>query len=243
VLPFEQVLADRYPFSAGHNVRDARISDVEKFFAPGTGTLWQFYNESLKNDIEHPSGTSTFRLREEATIKYRPELTEFLKRAWEITELLFKEGSGKMGINYAIRIRPSPPFQKIIFRSGQTSAVYFNAREAWHDVTWPARGAIFELTERAGTAYVGHTDVEWGLFHLLDEANRLDRQADAEEYLHASWVTATGGSVNADFKPATLARPFKRLVVPSLVVPGTAACRDDRGVPRRDAGNDQGSEQ
>src|SRR5262249_50809540 len=41
VTAFEQSLGDRYPFVTGKEVRDARLTDLEKFFQPRTGTLWQ----------------------------------------------------------------------------------------------------------------------------------------------------------------------------------------------------------
>ena len=113
--------------------------------------------------------------------------------------------------------------QKVVFRTGGTSVVYFNSRESWHDLSWPARGAAFELTERAGGLTLGHIDVDWGLFHLLDEA-RIDKMSDAEDYLRATWVTDTGGRVNADFKPLTLWRPFRGLRAPHAVVPGAGGC-------------------
>jgi hypothetical protein len=37
-------------------------------------------------------------------------------------------------------------------------------------------------------------------------------------------MTATGGTVNADFKPVTLYKPFRKLSMPHAVVPGAAGC-------------------
>jgi type VI protein secretion system component VasK len=223
VLAFDQQLSDRYPFAAGHNVRDARLADVEKFFQPAAGTLWQYFGEVLKNDIDHPAGTTVFRLKEEASIHYKQELLDFLKRAEEVTQFLFKDGT-KLGVNYSIRIRSSYPYQKVTFRTGPTAIVYFNSREGWRDVSWPARGASFDLTERAGTVNWGHVDVDWGLFHLLDDARKVERTSDAEDYLRVQWVTDIGGQINADFKPMTLYKPFHGLKAPHSVVPGTTPC-------------------
>jgi type VI secretion system protein ImpL len=222
VLAFDQLLGDRFPFVSGHSVHDARVADLEKFFQPGTGTLWQYFNEVLKSDIEHPAGTSLFRLKEEASIRYKPELLEFLKRAEEISQFLFKDG-GKLGVNYAIRIRPSPPYEKVTFRTGPTSIVYFNSREGWRDAAWPARGASFDLLSRAGGVNQGFGEGDWALFHLLDAA-KLERASDAEEFLRASWVTDIGGQINADFRPTTLYKPFRGLKVPHSVVVGAAGC-------------------
>jgi type VI secretion system protein ImpL len=223
VTAYDQVLAGRYPFATGAEVRDVRISDVERFFMPKTGTLWSYFTESLQSDIEHPAGSNVFRLKEEASIHYEPALLSFLRRASEITDFLFKDPT-KLQVNYAIRLRSSPPYQKILFQTGGKTVTYFNSREMWSDLVWPARGASFALTERSGSVQVGHSEVEWALFHLLDEA-KIQRQSDSDDYLHASWTPDLGdGPVLADLKPSTLLKPFAGLTVPRSVVPGTRAC-------------------
>jgi len=154
VLAFDQLLGDRYPFVSGRSVHDARVADLEKFFQPGSGTLWQYFNEVLKNDVEHPAGTSLFRLKEEASIPLQAGPARVPQAGRDITQFLFKDG-GKLGLNYAIRIRPSPPYEKVTFRTGPTSIAYFNSREGWRDASWPARGASFDLVSRAGSVNQG----------------------------------------------------------------------------------------
>ncbi|MGC3990627.1 MAG: hypothetical protein QM796_13290 [Chthoniobacteraceae bacterium] len=80
----------KYPFTRSKGVRDAHVDDVQKFFQPKTGTLWQYFSESLQSEIDHPAGTTLFHVRDgSSAVKYKPGLTVFLKRAQEITDLLF----------------------------------------------------------------------------------------------------------------------------------------------------------
>jgi type VI secretion system protein ImpL len=223
VTAFDQLLAGRYPFVTGAKVRDARVSDLEKFFQPKQGTLWQYFTENLQNDIEHPAGTTLFRLKDDASVKYTTRLLAFLKRAQELTDFLFARDAGKIGIGYSIRIRPSAPYQRIVFDSGK-KVTYINTRERWEELLWPARGAIFYLTDKMGTTDKGHTEGEWGLFHLLDDA-KIERASDVEDHLRATWVVPLVETrVNADFKPVSLLKPFRAFEVPRAVVAGARGC-------------------
>ena len=54
VVVYDQLLAGKYPFVRGKTVRDAHVDDIQKFFQPKAGTLWQYFAESLQADIDHP---------------------------------------------------------------------------------------------------------------------------------------------------------------------------------------------
>jgi type VI secretion system protein ImpL len=43
VVAYDQLLGGRYPFVTGSKIRDARVADLEKFFQPKGGTLWQYF--------------------------------------------------------------------------------------------------------------------------------------------------------------------------------------------------------
>jgi type VI protein secretion system component VasK len=223
VVAYDQLLAGRYPFATGEKVRDARLADVEKFFMPKTGTLWQYFNDALASDIDHPAGTTLFRLKDGASVAYRPSLLQFLKRAEEISELLFRDPT-KLSVPYAIRIHPTPGYQRIQFISGGRTVSYINTRERWEDVMWPARGASFLLQNQSGTVEMGKNGVDWGLFHILDDA-KMERGSDTEDFLKATWQTPIGdGQMKVDFKPTTLWKPFKGFDVPRAIVGGARGC-------------------
>src|SRR6185369_8810132 len=118
VTAWDSQLAGHYPFLFGKAVRDARLADVEKFFMPKTGTLWQYFADSLAGDIEHPAGTTIFRLKEGASVAYKPALLAFLKRAEEVSQALFAKDPTKMAVPYSIRIHPTEGYTKIQYISG-----------------------------------------------------------------------------------------------------------------------------
>jgi type VI protein secretion system component VasK len=223
VVVYDQLLAEHYPFATGKAVRDARLADVEKFFMPKTGTLWQYFNDSLANDIDHPAGTTLYRLKEGAGVAYKPALFAFLKKAEEITQLLFRDPT-KLSVPYAIRIHPTEGYSKIQYVSGGRTVTYINTKERWEDVMWPARGAGFTLYDQHGHADNGNQNVDWGLFHLLDDA-KIERASDTEDFLKATWPTPLGdGQLRADFKPTTLWKPFRGFDMPRVIVNGARGC-------------------
>lgn len=224
VVAYDQLLAGRYPFTQGTSVRDARVADVEKFFAPKTGTLWQYFADTLAADIDHPAGTTIFRLRDGASVSYKPRLLDFLKRAEELTQALFRDG--KLSVPYSVRIHPTSGYQRIQYLSGTRTLNYINTKERWEDVIWPARGAYFRLHSKEGQVEYGQQDTDWGLFQLLDRA-KLERTADSEDYLKATWPIPLGDGqvIRVDFKPLGLSKPFRGLTeVPRAITGGARGC-------------------
>ncbi len=225
VVVYDQLLLGKYPFVRGKGARDAHVDDVQKFFQPKTGTLWQYFSESLQADIDHPAGTTLFHLRDGASVKYKPALPAFLKRAQEITDLLFAKDPSKLGLTAQVRIRPSAPYNKIVFESGGKKITYFNAKERWDDVPWPGRGALFHFYyPKGGEGDLGYTDGEWALLHLLEDG-KLVTSSEGEEYLAGSWTPPLGdGVIHADVKPAALLRAFRGVEMPRSVVNGAGGC-------------------
>jgi type VI secretion system protein ImpL len=224
VVAYDQLLAGKYPFTNAKGAREARVADVDKFFQPKTGTLWQYFADTLLAEIDHPTGTTVFHLKDQPSVKYKSNLTDFLKRAQELTDLLYAKDPTKIGVAAAIRIRSSAPYSKIVFESGGRKITYFNSKERWDDVTWPGRGALFRFFLKSGEGELGYTDGEWALFHLLEDG-KLTTQSDGEEYLAGIWTPPLGdGSVRADVKPAGLFRAFRKLEVPRSIVSGSGGC-------------------
>jgi type VI secretion system protein ImpL len=224
VVVYDQLLAGKYPFVKGKGVREAHVDDIQKFFQPKAGTLWQYFGESLQADIDHPAGTTVFHIKDQPSVKYKPALAVFLKRAQELTDLLYAKDPAKLGLTVSLRIRPSAPYNKIVFDSGGHKITYFNAKERWDDLVWPARGAVFHYYFPKGEGELGYTDGEWALFHLLEDG-KLTTSSEGEDYLAGTWLPPLGdGAIRADVKPAALLRAFRGLDVPRGIIVGASGC-------------------
>ena len=169
VVVFDQLLAGKYPFSSSKHAHEAPVADIDKVFQPKTGALWQYFDGSLKGDFDHPPGTDIFHLKDQPSVKYKPGLAVFLKRAQDLTNLLYAKDGAKLGMTVSVRIRASAPYTKIIFESAGRKLTYFNTKERWEDVVWPGGGAVFRTFQNANEAQLGYPEGEWALFHLLDD--------------------------------------------------------------------------
>lgn len=224
VVVYDQLIAGKYPFSTHKGARDVHVADVEKFFQPKSGVLWQYFAESLQSDFDHPAGTTAFRDKDQSSVKYKPNLAAFLRRAQELTDVLYSRDGGKLGLTVSLRIRSSAPYNKIVFEMGGRKVTYFNTKERWEDLTWPARGALFRFYQKSGEGEIGYPDGEWALFHLL-ESGRFMASSEGEEYLAGTWLPPlSDGPIRADIKPAVLLRAFRGLELPRGIVVGSSGC-------------------
>jgi type VI secretion system protein ImpL len=225
VVVFDQLLAGKYPFSSSKHAHDAPVADLDKVFQPKTGALWQYFGASLQADFDHPAGTDLFHLKDQPSVRYKPGLALFLKRAQDLTDLLYAKDGAKLGTVVSVRIRASAPYTKIIFESGGRKLTYFNTKERWEDVVWPGGGAVFRTFQNANEAQLGYPEGEWALFHLLDDG-KLTPASEGEEYLTGAWTPPAGGPViHADVKPAALLHAFRGLEIPRGIVNGASGCR------------------
>ena len=223
VVAFDDLLAGKFPFATDSAAGEARLADVEKFFQPATGILWQYFAEALQADIERAG--SIFRLKEEAAVRYKDDFLKFWSRAQNMSGRLFAQEPGKLGMPMEVRIRPSAQYSKIVLDTGGKKVVGLNAVERWDEILWPSRRALVRLYVKSDELEVLGTseDGDWALFHLLSQGARPSRNGDV---LSLWFEPRFGeGKVQIDFKPDTAPDLFARFTLPRSITPGAAACR------------------
>jgi type VI secretion system protein ImpL len=216
VLVFDQLLAKRFPFNPAG--LDASMDAVETFFRPNSGTLWVYFNDVLKNDLE----PRTFRPKVGST-RYRPALSEYLRRAQRTTDLLFFRGAPQLTMPLQVRIWPgTTAVQQITFRLGTERVIHRNTGERFQPLAWPARDA--ELTVFTSKQFPLQATGDWALWRLLNKARTQPAQ-DGDEYVQANWEgVAPGESIKVDFKPAGLLSDLRNLAPPRAVASGPSSC-------------------
>ena len=222
VVAFDELLAGKFPFAASKANGEARLADVEKFFQPANGILWQYFAQALQSDIEQAG--SIFRGKEAASVRYRDDFLGFWSRAYEVSRRLFAKEPGKLGMPIEVRIRPSTQYSKIVLDTGAKKVVGLNAAERWDEILWPARRALVHLFVKSDeVASLGPAeDGDWSLFRLLSQGTSPNRTGDVLSLSFAS--TPSQGKVQIDFKPDNLRELFQHFVLPRSITPGTAAC-------------------
>ncbi len=222
VVTFDQLLAGKFPFATGKSSGDVRIADLEKFFQPATGVLWQYYNDSLQADIERTG--AVFRAKEGAAVRYKDDFLKFLTRAQELTGRLFAKDPGKLGMPVEVRIRSSAQYSKIVLDVGTKKIVGLNALERWDDVPWPSRRAVLRLFVKTDEVEsLGPRDEgDWALFRLLSQGQSTGKNGD---FVSLSFVPTLGqGKVQVDVRPEGVRDLFSRFVLPRSITTGGGSC-------------------
>jgi type VI secretion system protein ImpL len=221
-VAFDQLLAGKYPFATGR-VGEAKVADIEKFFQPSTGTLWQYFGDSLASDIERVG--TLFRLKEGGAVHYREEFLKFLTRAAELTNRLFAKEPSKIGLPVGIHIRPSAQYSKIIFDLGTKKITGLNSMDRWDEFVWPIRRAQFRLFIKSDEVEtIGPRDEgEWAFFYLLAAGTNPSKSGD---YVTVTYTPGNGQNrVLVDFKPDNLREIFQKFALPRSITSGGGSCR------------------
>ncbi|WP_224240865.1 type VI secretion system membrane subunit TssM [Hyalangium gracile] len=205
---FKRNLAGRYPFNkTGH---DAALQDVADFYRPEAGTVWGFYNASLKENVRKV-GAKWKPVRGVGGVSFGAALFSFLERADAITTSLFASKGAEPGMNFTIHIRPSPQLASISFSVDGKTVEYKNGPEEWHSFAWPGdgkkSGAFIKVRNNRGQVETLDQEGEWGLFRLMEAGvPQVDKGA---RVFSVTWkMPSVGADVVIDFRPARTATPF-----------------------------------
>jgi type VI secretion system protein ImpL len=223
VVAFDQLLAGKYPFGSGRGAGEAKVADIEKFFQPGTGTLWQYYTDSLASDIERVG--TLFRLKEGGAVHYREEFLKFLTNAAELTSYIFAKEPTKVSMPVGIHIRPSANYSKIILDLGSKRITGLNSVDRWDEFVWPVRRANLRLFVKSDEVEaIGPRDEgEWALFYLLAQGANPSKSGD---YVSLTYSAANGQTkILIDFRPDNIREIFQKFSLPRGITAGGGSCR------------------
>lgn len=228
VVPWEQTLKTRFPFAP--DGREAELQDIEQFFAPGAGILWQFYEEVLKKDVRKLGGS--FKSNPEATVHYNKNLFDALDRADKLTALLFNKGASALEVPLQVRVHPSTLkggfIRQINFELGADKVVQRNTGESWEPLRWPGRDIrILVMGTRNGAPVLDNGlrfDGDWALFKMLHQA-RVSARSDEGRYIKVELASPREKvAIDIDFQPATLQDAFRGVSIPRAVAGSGRSC-------------------
>jgi type VI protein secretion system component VasK len=209
--PWREELMNRYPFNpAGH---DVPLDSFTTFFKRGDGTLWAFHDAVLDRDIERNGSAFSFsrRLGSDTNSVFQRTLPNYLANAWAVTESYFAPDSAEPGVDFDVRIRPTPLIATIDLTIDEQLIQYENAPERWTRAKWPngeagERGARLEISGDAGLQDTINQEGEWGFLRLLEAGTVATRAAGMFTVvwrLHSADIEIT-----IDFRPTRNDTPF-----------------------------------
>ena len=217
--PYRDTIKDRYPFNTAAS-RDASFEDAVAFFKPKDGILWGFYDSYLK-DYHYKTGhiyvpKAHLQDREQRSIKpftpFNPNLYNCLRRADEISDALFAQGTDKPKVIFKINLKTvSPIVSEVIFELDGTKRLYRNEKEFWHDFEWPGKdpsGAKIQVRGAGGLDEELTRAGPWGIFRLF-EAGTAEAVKDSDEVFNVTWqMTAPPVTVVMQVRPTRGNHPF-----------------------------------
>ena len=225
-------LEGKYPFARSST--DAALEDFLDFFAPGDGTLWSFYDESLKATLDRSGDGFVPSRRFKSAISYAPDfLGVCLKRGQEFETTLFPPKTDHAAVVFDVNLHSvSPTIGEVTFEVDGVSHSYRNEPEQWLTITWPGKnphGARLRVRGAGGLDEEITQPGDFGLFRLIDAATikpgRAGGRADGAPTLVATWAlraTRDAAAVSLDLRPSRTENPltpgfFKDYNCPRLI--------------------------
>jgi len=206
---FKKNLANRYPFN--RNGHDASLADVGEFYRPGSGTMWGYFETSLKEDVRRAGDKFQF-IKKLGGTSLQSVLLTYLKRTYDISTSLFTPNGAEPQMKFSISIRPSPELSSITFSVDGKEVVYKNEPERWTQFTWPGDGKTSGAFIKVRSPKISGPEEliqqgEWGLFRLMEEG--VPQIAKGSRVFTMTWkMPQTRSEVVIDFKPERTATPL-----------------------------------
>jgi type VI secretion system protein ImpL len=161
---FNQVTA-KYPFSA--NVANpATPTEVEAVFAPETGSLWQFYDKSLKLILA--TNGSRYSQIPGASAQVTAQFNQFFNRAAAVSAGLFPAGAKSPTLSFTLHSIASPGIRDTSFTvdSERLSGMGATQQFTWNAVA-AQQAAVTYNTKDMALQYQG----TWALFQLVNKGH------------------------------------------------------------------------
>jgi type VI secretion system protein ImpL len=132
---------------------------------PGSGTLWQFYDSSLKPFLTQQG--DTWVVTPNAPVKPTAAFLEFFNRAAALSEALFAAGASAPSLSFNAHILRSKEIQSVTLA---VDTQRLTGADVSKDFTWSLDTAqSAELLANYGTSSLPlQFSGTWALFHLID---------------------------------------------------------------------------
>jgi type VI secretion system protein ImpL len=187
---FSPLLA-KFPF-ATNATAEASPTEVAAVLQPGSGSLWQLYDSTLKPLLTR-SG-SGWAPTPNAPMHVSPEFVRFFDRATQLSSVLFP-ASGSAGLTFTTHILPSKGIKKAtVSIDGQS----LSGSDVSKSFTWSlATGRQAELIANygSGTLPLLQYSGPWAVFHLMDKG-RLESSGSPAHLAYPIEISNTPIVVN-----------------------------------------------
>ena len=172
-------VAGKYPF--GRGTEEALFMDVAELFAPTTGKVWAFFDQTLKDQVEL-KGTR-YQVKEGKRVS--ASILAFYNKARAVTEAFFPAGSTAPAFTFTVQPAPAivaegSPYlvSEIKLSVDGMAQTYRNGPRDWWMFKWPGetlREARLSVRGDAGLSEQIVRQGDWALLRLIDDARVVRR--------------------------------------------------------------------
>lgn len=158
-------LVAKFPFSPNATM-EASPSDVAAVLQPGSGSLWQLYDSTLKTLLVRQG--SVWAPVPNAPMHVNPEFVRFFNRAAELSSALYP-AAGSPGLNFTTQILPSKGIKSVTVA---IDAQRLSGSDVSKQFTWSlatASQASLIADYGSGTLPLLQFSGPWAVFHLMDK--------------------------------------------------------------------------
>ncbi len=168
------------------NNEQASLEEVNSFFAPGTGKLWTYYNENLKQWLVQQGGQ--YVTTPNAAGHVGPAFAAFFNKVAAISSALYPSGTAAAGFNFTLRFLPSKGIQNAtLVVDGQRMPAGTTVQQfKWNGATAHQASLAYDTSE--ALQFQG----TWALFQLVNTAH----------------VTRTSAGIELEFPLQVSGRPI-----------------------------------
>ncbi len=185
---FRELMA-KYPFNPKSTVQ-ATIEDVNRFFRPPDGALWQFHQQSLQNLVQQ-QGTQ-YVAKPGGAITVTPAFLAFFNRAAAFTQAAYPGGGQQPRLGYTLHSNLAGTNQSITVTIDGQSFSNTAGRTAAKQYVWPGSpaGATMQVKFGAEGFNWPRYDGVWGAFDFFADSEER-AQPTASTYT-LEWILRTG---------------------------------------------------
>jgi type VI secretion system protein ImpL len=187
---FNQLMA-KYPFNL-KSATQASIDDVNRFFRPGDGALWQFYSQSLQPLLEKMGAQYTPKAG--GTMTVTPQFLAFFNRAAAFAEAAYPNGAQQPRIYYTLKSDLSGTNQSIALTLDGQTLSNGGGKSAAMKFAWPGNppGANLQVKFGGEAFNWPRYDGVWAAFEFFGDSE--ERTAPAGSVYRLEWTLRTGQS-------------------------------------------------
>ena len=192
-------LVNKYPFNTSSRV-DASIDELHGVFRPGTGSLWTFYEQSLKEHLVK-QGTQ-YVPKPGAALKITPAFLQFFNRATGFSDVLYRNGTAQEPqLGFTLRAMRSEGFTSLRIRFDGQDLKSGEAGGPQASFSWGPKAREARMyTSRGGPEDSFLTfDGLWAAFRLFGDADRFDASGAG---WHLQWIPKQGQSQQTTTLPS-----------------------------------------